>query len=127
MSGVRYRRGGMYAADMAVYARGLSEENTNAATLNTLKRNLTMALRQEVTHRQLECIRLYYAEGLNMGQIGRRLGVDKSTVSRNLKRGEANLRRCLRFGAAELLDTAGVKAPHRAVRQRAKREGYENG
>ena len=38
MSGVRYRRGGMYAADMAVYARGLSEENTNAATLNTLKR-----------------------------------------------------------------------------------------
>ena len=98
MSGVRYRMGGMYAADMAVYARSLSEENTNAATLNTLKRNLTMALRQEVTHRQLECIRLYYAEGLN-----------------------------LRFGAAELLDTAGVKSPHRAVRQRAKREGYENG
>lgn len=127
MSGVRYRRGGRYAADMAVYARGLSEENTNAATLNTLKRNLTMALRQEVTPRQLECIRLYYAEGLNMGQIGQRLGVDKSTVSRNLKRGEANLRRCLRFGAAELLDTAGVRAPHRAVRQRAKREGYENG
>lgn len=127
MSGVRYRRGGMYAADMAVYARSLSEENTNAATLNTLKRNLTMALRQEVTPRQLECIRLYYAEGLNMGQIGRRLGVDKSTVSRNLKRGEANLRRCLRFGAAELLDRTGVKTPHRAVRQRAKREGYENG
>lgn len=127
MSGVRYRRGGMYAADMAVYARSLSEENTNAATLNTLKRNLTMALRQEVTPRQLECIRLYYAEGLNMGQIGRRLGVDKSTVSRNLRRGEANLRRCLRFGAAELLDAAGVKAPHRAVRQRARREGYENG
>lgn len=117
----------MYAADMAVYARGLSEENTNAATLNTLKRNLTMALRQEVTQRQLECIRLYYAEGLNMGQIGRRLGVDRSTVSRNLKRGESNLRRCLRFGAAELLDTTGVKTPYRAVRQRAKREGYENG
>lgn len=127
MSGVRYRRGGRYAADMAAYARGLSEENSNTDTLNTLKRNLTMALRQEVTARQLECIRLYYAERLTMKEIGRRLGVDRSTVSRNLRRGEANLRRCLRFGAAELLDAAGVKAPHRAVRQRAKREGYENG
>ena len=126
MSGVRYPRGGLYAADMAVYSRALSEENTNGETVRTLKRNLMIALRQEVSPRQAEFLRLYYAEGLNMRQIGEQMGVDRSTVSRTLKRGESNLRRCLRFGAANLLDAAGVETPYRAVRQLAKREGYEN-
>lgn len=126
MSGVRYTRGGLYAADMAVYSRALSEENTNGETVRTLKRNLMIALRQEVSPRQAEFLRLYYAEGLNMRQIGEQMGVDRSTVSRTLKRGESNLRRCLRFGAANLLDAAGVETPYRAVRQLAKREGYEN-
>ena len=109
MSGTRYRRGGLYAADMTVYARALSEENTNGETLQRLKRNL-----------------LYYVEGLNMKQIGERTGVDKSTVSRTIRRGEEQLRRCLRFGAANLLDQAGVKTPYHSVRNLAKREGYEN-
>ena len=47
---------------------------------------------------------LYYAEGLNMREIGERLGVDKSTVSRTIKRGERRLRRCLRYGAESLLN-----------------------
>ena len=46
---------------------------------------------------------LYYAQGLTMPEIGRRLGVNKSTVSRTIRRGEARLRRCLRYGAARLL------------------------
>ncbi len=46
--------------------------------------------------------------GLTMEEIGTQLGVDRSTVSRTLKRGEARLRRCLRYGAAALLrDTLG--------------------
>ena len=39
-----------------------------------------------------------------MRQIGQELGVDKSTVSRTIKRGEARLRRCLRYGAAAFLN-----------------------
>ena len=111
---------------MAAYSQAISEENTNAATIRTLKRNLMIALRQEVSPRQVEFLRLYYAEGLNMRQIGEQMGVDRSTVSRTLKRAESNLRRCLRFGAAEMLDEAEVETPYRAVRQLAKREGYEN-
>lgn len=124
--GARYRRGGMYAADMAVYGRALSEENTNGETLKTLKRNLLIALRQELSPRQLQCIRLYYGEGYNMTEIGERLGVNKSTVSRTIRRAEERLRRCLRFGAANLLDQVGVKTPYHSVRNLAKREGYEN-
>lgn len=126
MAGTRYRRGGMYAADMAVYARLLSEENTNGEELKELRGRLAMALRQEVTPRQRICLRLYYGEGLNMTEIGSHLGVDKSTVSRTIKRGEARLRRCLRFGAANLLDRAGVVTPYGAVKKYAKREGFEN-
>lgn len=126
MSGARYRRGGLYAADMKVYADAMSEECTNHETLKTLKTNLLIALRQELTPKQREYIQLYYVEGLNMGQIGARVGADRSTVSRTIKRGEDRLRRCLRFGAANLLDAAGVKTRHRTVENQAKREGYEN-
>ena len=125
MPNTRYRRGKLYAADMAMYSRQIAADNSKE--ISRLKRNLIRCLREDVTDKQRQMMLLYYADGKNMREIGERMGVDKSTVSRNLKRGEANLRRCLRFGAAELLDTAGVKAPHRAVRQRAKREGYENG
>ena len=38
-----------------------------------------------------------------MRQIAELTGVDKSTVSRNIKRGESRLRRCLRYGAEQLL------------------------
>ena len=104
MTGTRYRRGAAYAADMVVYARQISEENTNTNTLDRVKRNLVVALREDITARQREVLLLYYGQGLNMRQIGERLGVDKSTVSRTIKRGEERLRRCLRYGAKSFLE-----------------------
>lgn len=103
MNGTRYRRGRAYAADMAVYTRAMSEENTNSADITRLKRNLIRALQNDVTPRQREMLELYYAKGLNMRQIGELLGVHKSTVSRTVKRGERRLKRCLRYGAGNLL------------------------
>lgn len=103
MNGTRYRRGRAYAADMAVYSRAMSEENTNSADITRLKRNLVRALQSDVTPRQREMLELYYAKGLNMRQIGELLGVHKSTVSRTVKRGEQRLKRCLRYGAGTLL------------------------
>lgn len=97
MNGTRYRRGGMYAADMAVYSRAMSEENTNSGDITKLKRNLVKALKSDVTPRQREMLLLYYGKGLNMRQIGEMLGVDKSTVSRTVKRGECRLKRCLKY------------------------------
>ena len=91
----------MYAADMAVYSRAMAEDNSQQ--MARLKRNLVRALQEDVTARQREFLLLYYGEQLNMRQIGERLGVDKSTVSRTIKRGERRLCRCLRYGAEQLL------------------------
>ena len=103
MPSTRYRRGKNYAADMAVYSRQMSETNTNSSEISRLKRNLIRALREDVTDRQRQALLLYYAEGLNMREIGERLGVDKSTISRTIKRGEQRLQRCLRYGAEAYL------------------------
>ena len=103
MPDTRYRKGGAYAADMAVYARAMASDNS--AQMSRVKRNLLRALREDVTPRQREMLLLYYGEQLNMRQIGTRLGVDKSTVSRTIKRGEHRLQRCLRYGAKGLLES----------------------
>lgn len=103
MSGARYKRGGQYAADMAHYARLLSEENTNENEMSRLKLALWRALHEDITEKQREYLLLYYGEGLNTVQIGEQMGVDKSTVARTIRRGEEALRRCLRYGAKRLL------------------------
>ena len=101
MPNTRYRRGKAYAADMAVYTRQMAEDNSRE--VNRLKRNLIRALQEDVTPRQRQALTMYYAEGLNMRAIGARLGVDKSTISRTIKRGERRLQRCLRYGAENYL------------------------
>lgn len=88
---------------MAEYARAISGQNTNTQTMSRMKHNLIRALREDVTAKQRQALLLYYGEGLNMKEIGLRLGVDRSTVSRNIKRGEERLRRCLRYGAEVFL------------------------
>ena len=101
MPNTRYRRGKVYAADMAVYSRQMAADNSQE--ISRLKRNLIRALREDVTPKQRQVLLLYYAEGLNMREIGERLGVDKSTVSRTIKRGERRLQRGLRYGAEAYL------------------------
>ena len=90
---------------MAVYARQMSADNSKE--ISRLKRNLIRALQEDVTPRQRQTLLLYYSDGLNMREIGERLGVDKSTVSRTIKRGERRLRRCLRYGAEAYLKSMG--------------------
>lgn len=101
MSGTRYRRGKDFAADMAIYTQAMAEDNSQQMT--RLRRNVMLALQEDVTPRQRECMLLYYEKRLNMRQIAEMMGIDKSTVSRNIKRGESRLRRCLRYGAGQLL------------------------
>ena len=125
MSGTRYRSGAMWAMDMTEYSKFM-EGGDNKEELTRAKYNLLMALRQEVPPAQRKYINMYYVDNLNMKQIGEALGVDKSTVARTIKRGEANLRRCLRFGGDRLLAAQGAGGHYGVVKQRAKREGYEN-
>ena len=108
MANTRYRRGKAYSADMAEYARVMAPDN--GAEMSRLRRDLARALREEVTEKQRRALLLYYGQGLNMTEIGRQLGVHKSTVSRTILRGENNLRRCVRYGAGRLLRESGKKA-----------------
>ena len=90
--------------DMAVYTQLMADDNRDQ--MNRLKRNLTHALRQDITQRQREYMMLYYGRGMSMEAIAKEVGVNKSTVSRTLKRGRQRLYRCLRYGAANLLEQA---------------------
>lgn len=101
MPNTRYRKGKLYAADMAMYSRQMAADNSQE--ISRLKRNLIRCLREDVTSKQRQMMLLYYAEGKNMREIGECLGVDKSTVSRTIKRGERRLQRCLRYGAEAYL------------------------
>ena len=74
-----------------------SEAETNQAQMQRLKRALRDVIKNDLTPRQKEMVVLYYYEGLNMRQIGERLGVDKSTVSRTIKRARRNLRDRLKY------------------------------
>ena len=90
--------------DLAVYSRLMAADNREQ--INRLKRNLSRALRQDITPRQREYMLLYYGKSMSMEDIARQCGVNKSTVSRTLKRGRQRLYRCLRYGAANLLEQA---------------------
>ena len=53
MPNTRYRRGKVYAADMAVYTRQMAADNSQE--VSRLKRNLIRALKEDVTAKQ-RCI-----------------------------------------------------------------------
>ena len=101
MPNTRYRKGKRYAADMAMYSRQIQADNSRE--ISRLKRNLIRCLREDITSKQREMILMYYAEGKNMREIGESVGINKSTVSRTIKRGERRLQRCLRYGAESYL------------------------
>ena len=103
MPNTRYRRGKAYSADMAMYMRQLSEENTNEAQVNRLKRNLIRCMKEEITERQRTVLLMYYGKQMSQQEIGEILGVDRSSVSRTIMRGEQRLKRCLRYGAERYL------------------------
>lgn len=91
--------------DLAVYTELIADDNKDQ--INRLKRNLTRALRQDITAKQRQYMMLYYGQNMSMEAIAKEFGVNKSTVSRTLKRGRQRLYRCLRYGAANLLEQAG--------------------
>ncbi len=91
-------------ADLAVFTALMAEDNREQ--IGRLKRNLTHALRQDITPKQREYMMLYYGKCMSMEAIAQELGVNRSTVSRTLKRGRERLYRCLRYGASNLLEQA---------------------
>lgn len=69
----------------------------NGADMRRLRRNLRTAREAELTPRQRQMLHLYYDCNMNMSEIGRVLGVHKSTVSRTITRAKTRLYRALSY------------------------------
>lgn len=76
----------------------------NGDSRRRLIKNLRRAMESELTPRQHQIMQLYFMEGAKISEIAKALGVNKSTVSRTLTRGKSRLQRCLKYGAAGLLE-----------------------
>ena len=88
-------RSSEWIGDMTVWLRENGEDND--LRLERLRRNLRQARAQELTPRQRQLLELYYDQGMNIPQIAGELGVNRSTVSRTLRRARERLYRCLRY------------------------------
>jgi len=73
-----------------------SNSGDNSERLGRMRRRLPDAI-AELTPRQRQMIQLQYGENLTVTQIAQRLGVNKSTVSRCLRRARQTLYSRLRF------------------------------
>jgi RNA polymerase sigma factor (sigma-70 family) len=54
-------------------------------------------IREELTRIERETLTAYYFQEMNIAQIAQARGVNKSTVSRTLKRAEARLQKYLKY------------------------------
>lgn len=59
---------------------------TNRRECEEYRRFLYRAIKTQLTHRQTQVMLLHYFEGKNITEIAQELGLNKSTVSRTLRR-----------------------------------------
>ena len=73
------------------------EESTNSRQLKYLKKVMYQVIHTRLTQRQSQMLCLYYLEGLTYQQIADKLGVNKSTVCRTVRRASERLKAYLEF------------------------------
>ena len=98
MNTTRYNgntRASEWLGDLTVWNRQNAADNSEQ--LDRLRRNLRQAREHELTDRQRQMLELYFDQGLTIPQIAGELGVNRSTVSRTLRRAKDRLYRCLRY------------------------------
>lgn len=88
-------RASEWIGDLTVWNRQNAADNSER--LERLRRNLRRAREQELTPRQRQLLELYYDQGMTIPQIAEELGLNRSTVSRTLRRARDRLYRCLRY------------------------------
>ena len=88
-------RSSEWVGDMTVW---LSENgHDNDAQLERMRRSLRQARQQALTPRQREMLVMRYEQNMSGSEIARELGLNRSTVSRTLRRARERLRRCLQY------------------------------
>lgn len=76
--------------------------------IGSYPRLLNALLSDSLTKKQKYYIMLYYGEGLKIPEIAKRCGVNRSTVSRTIKRGRERLKYAI---GCELMKRAASKPP----------------
>ena len=88
-------RASEWIGDLTVWNRQNAEDNSER--LARLRRGLRQAREQELTPRQRQMLELYFDRGMNIPQLAEELGLNRSTVSRTLRRAKERLYRYLRY------------------------------
>ena len=88
-------RSSEWAGDMTVWLR--ENAGDNREQLERLLRNLRKARLQELTPRQQQMLEMHFEQNMSGAEIARELGLNRSTVSRTLRRAQERLRRCLQY------------------------------
>lgn len=88
-------RASEWQGDLTVWLQESAGDNSER--LERLRRNLRRAREEELTPRQRELLELYFDQGMTIPQIARRLSLNRSTVSRTIRRAKERLYRCLRY------------------------------
>lgn len=79
------------------------------------KHCVMVAIAKELTYAQKLYITAYFIDGLNMREIGEKYGVNKSTVSRTIARGEKRLFRALRYSNPRFIKLPMPKIYHSQI------------
>lgn len=74
-----------------------SGASTNRGELNQAGKVLRMAMEQDLTPRQRQCIELCVFQGLTLKEAGVLLGVNKSTVCRHLEKAKNRLEHAVSY------------------------------
>ena len=88
-------RSSEWAGDMTVWLRENADDNQEQ--MERLLRNLRKARVQELTPRQQQMLSMRFEQNMSVTEIARELGLNRSTVSRTLRRAQERLRRCLQY------------------------------
>lgn len=88
-------RASEWIGDLTVWNRQNAEDNSER--LARLRRGLRQAREQELTPRQRQMLELYFDRGMTIPRIAEELGLNRSTVSRTLRRAKERLYRYLRY------------------------------
>lgn len=68
------------------------DRNTNAASINRMKRILAKAIESELTPLQKHCFTEHFLNGKKQKEIAEQLGLNCSTVSRHIAAGKKKLK-----------------------------------
>ena len=88
-------RSSEWAGDMTVWLQENADDNQEQ--IERLLRNLRKARVQELTPRQQQMLSMRFEQNMSVTEIAQELGLNRSTVSRTLRRAQNRLRRCLQY------------------------------